>query len=161
MVWERVVWFTISWSSASDRSYSLSATMKMMAVTPSKQWIHFLRSDRWPPTSNILTREICTSQSQIRHDDFTCLDFNNTERERRLLSSPPAHRCIAVAVIVFVNSFTVIRQGASLLRNSTLETLNHHPRTPIWPFSNMSALLTAGWCRENLVMISLTVLELS
>ena len=30
------------------------ATIKMMAVTPSKQWIHFFRSDRWPPTSNIL-----------------------------------------------------------------------------------------------------------
>lgn len=26
----------------------------MMAVTSSKQWIHFLRSDRWPPTSNSL-----------------------------------------------------------------------------------------------------------
>lgn len=25
-----------------------------MAVTSSKQWIHFLRSDRWPPTSNSL-----------------------------------------------------------------------------------------------------------
>ena len=25
-----------------------------MAVTPSKQCIHFFRSDRWPPTSNIL-----------------------------------------------------------------------------------------------------------
>jgi len=46
--------FTISWSSASVRSYSLMATIKMMAVTPSKQWIHFFLSDRWPPTSNIL-----------------------------------------------------------------------------------------------------------
>jgi len=45
---------TVSWSSASTRSYSLMATMNMMAVTPSKQWIHFLRSDLWPPTSNIL-----------------------------------------------------------------------------------------------------------
>uniref|UniRef100_A0A0E9Q2G6 Uncharacterized protein n=1 Tax=Anguilla anguilla TaxID=7936 RepID=A0A0E9Q2G6_ANGAN len=26
----------------------------MMAVTPSKQWIHFFLSERWPPTSNIL-----------------------------------------------------------------------------------------------------------
>lgn len=31
-----------------------SATQKMMAVTPSKQWIHFLRSERWPPTSKSL-----------------------------------------------------------------------------------------------------------
>ena len=28
-----------------------------MAVTPSKQWIHFFRSERWPPTSNILGRD--------------------------------------------------------------------------------------------------------
>ena len=52
--WNQLPCPTISWSSASVRSYSLIATMKMMAVTPSKQWIHFLRSDRWPPTSNIL-----------------------------------------------------------------------------------------------------------
>ncbi|KAG7282590.1 hypothetical protein CRUP_018709 [Coryphaenoides rupestris] len=32
----------------------LSSTQKMMAVTPSKQWIHFFLSDRWPPTSTIL-----------------------------------------------------------------------------------------------------------
>lgn len=28
--------------------------MKIMQVTPSKQWIHFFLSDLWPPTSNIL-----------------------------------------------------------------------------------------------------------
>lgn len=28
-----------------------------MAVTPSKQWIHFFLSERWPPTSNILQRQ--------------------------------------------------------------------------------------------------------
>lgn len=33
------------------------ATQKMIAVTPSKQWIHFFLSDRWPPTSNILRRD--------------------------------------------------------------------------------------------------------
>lgn len=32
-------------------SYSLNATMNIIAVTSSKQWIHFFRSDRWPPTS--------------------------------------------------------------------------------------------------------------
>lgn len=37
---------TISSSSASTKSYALKATQKMMAVTPSKQWIHFFRSDR-------------------------------------------------------------------------------------------------------------------
>ena len=35
-------------------SYSLKATRNMMDVTFSKQWIHFLRSDLWPPTSTIL-----------------------------------------------------------------------------------------------------------
>ena len=39
----------------------------MMEVTFSKQWIHFRRSDRWPPTSTILKRTesrlgICDSQ---------------------------------------------------------------------------------------------------
>lgn len=47
---------TISSSSASTISYSLKATQKMIAVTPSKQWIHFFLSDRCPPTSNILEK---------------------------------------------------------------------------------------------------------
>ena len=37
--------------------------------------------------------------------------------------------------------------------------LNHHPRTSIQPFSNLSVLLTIGGCPENVVMISLTVQE--
>ena len=55
--WVQSFFLTISSSSASMRSYALSATQKIMAVTPSKQWIHFFLSDRWPPTSNILPRE--------------------------------------------------------------------------------------------------------
>ncbi|TNN30197.1 hypothetical protein EYF80_059651 [Liparis tanakae] len=43
--------------SASCWSYSLIATRNMMEVTPSKQWSHFLLSDRWPPTSTILQGE--------------------------------------------------------------------------------------------------------
>ena len=35
-------------------SYSDKATKKMIEVTFSKQWIHFRRSDLWPPTSTIL-----------------------------------------------------------------------------------------------------------
>ena len=35
-------------------SYSDKATRKMIDVTFSKQWIHFRRSDRWPPTSTML-----------------------------------------------------------------------------------------------------------
>lgn len=34
-----------------------NATQNMMAVTPSKQWIHFFLSDLWPPTSNILLQK--------------------------------------------------------------------------------------------------------
>ena len=49
--------FTVVSSSCSTWSYSDMATQKMMAVTSSKQWIHFLRSDRWPPTSNNLKRK--------------------------------------------------------------------------------------------------------
>lgn len=44
-------WFL---SSNSTWSYSLSDTMKIMDVTLAKQWIHFRRSDRCPPTSTIL-----------------------------------------------------------------------------------------------------------
>lgn len=40
--------------SARTSSYSDSATKNMMEVTFSKQWIHFLLSERWPPTSTIL-----------------------------------------------------------------------------------------------------------
>lgn len=41
-------------SSRSTWSYSERATQKMIEVTASKQWIHFLRSERCPPTSNML-----------------------------------------------------------------------------------------------------------
>ena len=44
-------WFD---SSSSTWSYSERATQKMIDVTFSKQWIHFFRSERWPPTSNML-----------------------------------------------------------------------------------------------------------
>ena len=56
---------TISSSSASMRSYAERATQKTMAVTPSKQWIHFFLSDRCPPTSNILTNQSQTSRKQV------------------------------------------------------------------------------------------------
>ena len=46
--------FTVVSSSCSTWSYSDMATQKMMAVTSSKQWIHFFRSDLWPPTSKSL-----------------------------------------------------------------------------------------------------------
>jgi hypothetical protein len=48
---ERLTWLD---SSSRTWSYSLSATQKMIEVTFSKQWIHFFRSLRWPPTSNML-----------------------------------------------------------------------------------------------------------
>ena len=65
-------------------SYSLIATMKMMAVTPSKQFFHFFRSDLCPPTSNILDSEenICqwklpvTKSTNFEKNlgDASCLD---------------------------------------------------------------------------------------
>jgi len=45
---------TVVSSSCKTWSYSLIATQKIIAVTSSKQCIHFFRSDRWPPTSNNL-----------------------------------------------------------------------------------------------------------
>jgi len=45
---------TVVSSSCNTWSYSLIPTQNMIAVTSSKQWIHFLRSDLWPPTSNNL-----------------------------------------------------------------------------------------------------------
>lgn len=57
-------------------SYSESATRKMIEVTFSKQWIHFRRSDRWPPTSTILQvesrfkfppKQICYRDSQVKY----------------------------------------------------------------------------------------------
>lgn len=45
---------TTSWSSRSTRSYSLRATKNIIAVTFSKQEIHFFRSDLWPPMSMTL-----------------------------------------------------------------------------------------------------------
>lgn len=54
----------ISSSSANTKSYPDNATQNMIAVTPSKQCIHFLRSDRWPPTSNILQGRILRLNSE-------------------------------------------------------------------------------------------------
>ena len=48
---------TVVSSSCNTWSYSDIATQNMMAVTSSKQWIHFFRSDLWPPTSNSLKKE--------------------------------------------------------------------------------------------------------
>ena len=36
-------------------------------MTSSKQWIHFLRSERWPPTSNNLLNEIIWSISKNKY----------------------------------------------------------------------------------------------
>lgn len=50
-------WLTSLSDSNKIWSYSLKATKKIIDVTFSKQWIHFLRSDRWPPTSTILQKK--------------------------------------------------------------------------------------------------------
>lgn len=49
-----IVYYTVVSSSCNTWSYSDMATQKIIAVTSSKQWIHFLRSLLWPPTSNNL-----------------------------------------------------------------------------------------------------------
>ena len=49
-------YLTVVSSSCRTWSYSDMATQKMIAVTSSKQWIHFFLSDRCPPTSNNLQR---------------------------------------------------------------------------------------------------------
>ncbi len=51
---ERRMCLCLSQSRTRTWSYSDIATQKIMAVTSSKQWIHFFRSDRCPPTSNSL-----------------------------------------------------------------------------------------------------------
>lgn len=53
---------TVVSSSCNTWSYSLMATQNIMAVTSSKQWIHFFLSDLCPPTSNNLQ-----GQPMLRH----------------------------------------------------------------------------------------------
>jgi hypothetical protein len=54
------------------------ATQKMMAVTSSKQWIHFFRSERCPPTSN----NLLSSKEDYVRDGILY---------RRLPRWPPSH----------------------------------------------------------------------
>ena len=84
---------TVVSSSCNTWSYSLRATQKMIAVTSSKQCIHFLRSDRWPPTSNNLftrqdtditnvwTEQTCKISSHVhdvlKHTLLTCRTFQH------------------------------------------------------------------------------------
>ena len=65
---------TVVSSSCRTWSYSLIATQNIMAVTSSKQWIHFFRSDLCPPTSNNLQREIQGMFTSCR--PITCLTMN-------------------------------------------------------------------------------------
>ena len=57
-------------SSCSVKSYALNETQYIIAVTSSKQWIHFLRSDLCPPTSNNL------QGTKRMLNDVCCLGFN-------------------------------------------------------------------------------------
>lgn len=68
--------FTSLSDSTRTWSYSLKATRNMMDVTFSKQWIHFLRSDRCPPTSTILRRkEECISGHVLFYYIYTSYDL--------------------------------------------------------------------------------------
>lgn len=55
---------TAFWSSTRHWSYPDNATMKSKHWTPSKQWIHFLRSERCPPTS-IMRKFIWPSSNSV------------------------------------------------------------------------------------------------
>ena len=70
-------------SSSRGWSYSLRATQKMMDVTFSKQWIHFLRSLRWPPTSNMLRY---VSAKRVRAQN-NALDAQLPHGEARLVDA--------------------------------------------------------------------------
>jgi len=72
---------TVVSSSCRTWSYSLIATQKMIAVTSSKQWIHFLRSDLWPPTSNSLkhVRDMAT-RCTLSHQLDVCCGINGRHR---------------------------------------------------------------------------------
>lgn len=68
---ESVTSLTMVSLSSRTWSYSLREARKMSEVTFSKQWIHFRRSDFWPPTSTILmarTEDKLRSERQ-RNDD--------------------------------------------------------------------------------------------
>ena len=70
------------------------------------------------------------------------VNWNYELENIRYVFSPPMHHYIVI--IVFINSFIVIRQGAPSLHNRTSETLNHWPHTPILTFSNLESFFYHG-----------------
>lgn len=75
----------LTWPDSSSKtwSYSLSATQKMIDVTASKQWIHFFRSDRCPPTSNMLSRV-----EEIIRNRLALILWSRTVRAKKRMSVP-------------------------------------------------------------------------
>lgn len=73
-------------SSSRTWSYSLRATQKMIEVTFSKQWIHFLRSLLCPPTSNMLNRSSVVSPANTRSNSLNAerahLEFRFVDTSR-------------------------------------------------------------------------------
>jgi hypothetical protein len=61
-------------------SYSDMATQNIIAVTSSKQWIHFFLSDRWPPTSNNLKiyRQMIDKPNKVNFGNLNICTFSNT-----------------------------------------------------------------------------------
>ena len=78
---------------------------------------------RWPvPWPGMRERE-----RAMRDGHMTCC----ATRDKARLFSPPVHRYIAIAVVVFINRFIVIHQGSPTLHNRTSLTLNQQPHTPV------------------------------
>lgn len=85
---------TISSSSAKTKSYADNATQKIMAVTPSKQWIHFFLSDLCPPTSNILENESYKLVTMIMSHTLNIAHTEMTLRKSRWVARWQSARCI-------------------------------------------------------------------
>ena len=71
---------TVCWSSRRTWSYSDMATQNIMAVTFSKQWIHFLRSERCPTSICELGNYI--QQKKTEGEPFGRKDFCTRNRNQ-------------------------------------------------------------------------------
>lgn len=79
-------------------SYSLSATRNIMEVTFSKQWIHFLLSDLWPPTSTILALGRGQTIEEMRQKNINHLSLvvlQVTERTNKCCAKIKILKCFS------------------------------------------------------------------
>ena len=85
---------TVVSSSCRTWSYSLIATQKIIAVTSSKQWIHFFRSDLWPPTSNNLERETINCSGVLWAKFGSDTEWRLVQSERHRMRDLKLHRVV-------------------------------------------------------------------